>query len=74
MRYVYPATLEMEDGGRVTVHFEGLPGATWGETREQALEHARDLLATALEMLIEDGEMLPTPTPARGRPLIAAEI
>jgi len=74
MRYEYPATLEPEHGGHVTLYFEGLPGVTWGETEEQALEHAKDLLATAVEMLIEDGEPLPAPPPAFGRPIISTVL
>jgi len=74
MRYEYPATLEIEQGGRVTVHFDGLPGATWGETRDQALEHAKDLLASAIEMLQEDGEPIPPAPPANGRPIVVAEL
>ncbi len=74
MRYAYPATLQPEATGGVTVHFDGLPGATWGETQEEALLRAKDLLVTAAEMLIEDGETLPSPPPAMGRPMVEAEI
>jgi antitoxin HicB len=74
MRYEFPAILVDEQDGRVTAYFEGLPGATWGENRHQALERARDLLATAIEMLLEDGEAIPSPSPAQGRPMVAAEV
>lgn len=73
-RYAYPATVEQEADGKVSVWFDGLPGATWGETREQALERAQDLLATALEMIKEDGEPLPSPAPANGRPVVETDI
>jgi antitoxin HicB len=74
MRYAYPATLEIEQGGRVTAFFDGLPGATWGETREEALDRAKDLLATAIDMLREDGDAIPPPAPANGRPIVETEL
>jgi antitoxin HicB len=74
MRYEYPAILEFETDGRVTAYFDGLPGATWGRTVEEALARAQDLLVNALEMLIEDGEPLPTPSPANGRPVVEDEL
>ena len=67
--YAYPATMAFETSG-VTVSFDGLPGATWGNTPEEALTRAKDLLATAIEMLREDGEVPPPPGPANGRPII----
>ena len=30
MRYAYPANLEPEPDGGMTVHFDCLPGITWG--------------------------------------------
>lgn len=74
MRYAYPATVEREQDGRVTVYFDGLPGATWGVDEAHALREARDLLATAVEMLAEDGDPLPAPPPADGRPVIEVEL
>ena len=73
MHYAYPATLE-PDGSGYMLRFEGLPGVTWGETAKEALEHGRDLLTTSLEMILEDGETPPSPTPANGRPIIEAEV
>nr|WP_294510733.1 hypothetical protein [uncultured Rhodopila sp.] len=74
VHYRYPATLEAEDGGRFTAYFDNLPGATWGGSREEALANAKDLLVTALEMLIEDGADIPPPAPADGRPVIEAGV
>jgi predicted RNase H-like HicB family nuclease len=74
VRYQYPATLEAEDGGRFTAYFDGLPGATWGRSREEALANAKDLLVNALEMLIEDRVDIPPPVPADGRPLVEADV
>lgn len=72
--YAYPAIVETDDSGKVSVWFEGLPGSTWGESREDALEHAKDLLATAIEMLIEDGAAIPLPSPPNGRPIVEAVL
>jgi predicted RNase H-like HicB family nuclease len=74
MRYCYPATLEAEDDGRFTAYFDGLPGATWGRTQEEALGNAQDLLISALEMLIDDGEEPPVPPPADGRPAVEVDV
>lgn len=70
MRYAYPATLEHEADGRITVTFDGLPGATWGDTEAEALARAEDLLISALSIYVEDDQKLPRPPAARGRPLI----
>jgi len=64
MRYAYPLTVEEEPGG-YSLYFDGLAGATWAETPEQAVTIAKDLLVSALEMLIEDGVQPPAP---RSRP------
>lgn len=74
VRYRYPATLEAEDGGRFTAYFDNLPGATWGVSREEALANAKDLLADALELLIEDGADIPPPATADGRPVVEADV
>ncbi len=73
MRHTYPLTVEQENGG-YTLYFEGLPGATWAETPEQAVAIAKDLLVSALEMLIEDGVPPPAPPLAAGRIMIEADV
>ena len=70
MRYAYPAVLEAQPEGGFTVTFEGLPGATQGETEAEALREAEDLLAAALSFCIDEGRPLPRPAPAKGRPVI----
>ena len=70
MRYAYPATLEAQPEGGFTATFEGLPGATQGETEAEALRAAEDLLVTALSFHIEDGKLLPRPALAEGRPVV----
>jgi antitoxin HicB len=70
MRYAYPATLDHEADGRITVTFDGLPGATWGGTETEALTRAEDLLISALSIYVEENRPLPHPSSARGRPLV----
>ncbi len=70
MRYAYPVTLEPQPEGGFTATFEGLPGATEGETEAEALRGAEDLLVTALSFYTDDGEPLPRPVPAQGRPMV----
>ena len=70
MRYAYPATLEAQPGGGFTVTFEGLPGATQGETEAEALREAEDLLVAALSFYTDDGKPLPRPAAAEGRPVV----
>ena len=69
MSYRYPADLLIEPDG-VTVTFQGLAGVTSGETVEEALGHAEDLLATIIANAIEEDADLPTPPAAKGRPLV----
>lgn len=57
----YPVKLEPDSGGFV-VSFPDIPEAlTQGDTREDALEMARDALVTAFEFYFEDGERVPAP-------------
>ncbi len=54
----YPIVLEQEEDGRYSVYAPDLPGcASWGETREQAIER----IELWIESALEDGEPLPQP-------------
>jgi antitoxin HicB len=70
MRYAYPADVEAQPEGGFAVTFEGLPGATQGETEAEALREAEDLLVAALSFYTDDGRPLPRPAPAGGRPVV----
>lgn len=62
----YPVKLEPDSGGYV-VSFPDIPEAlTQGDTREEALEMARDALVTAFEFYFEDGERVPAPGDVTG--------
>ena len=69
LRYAFPATLERDGEGWV-VTFEGLPGGTCGDTKDEALLRAQDLLVTTLAGFVEDGEPIPQPDVSRGRTMI----
>ena len=58
----YPAKIERDEDGRHLVTFPDFGwGATDGETREEALTEARDMLRELITAAIRDGKDLPTP-------------
>lgn len=61
-RYFYPAVFSYEDGEEIAVLFPDLDVATSGETEEDALLSARELLGCVMFGLEEDGEAIPVPT------------
>jgi antitoxin HicB len=73
MRYAYPVLHDPEpDGSAVNVSFPDVPEAlTWGDSEAEALDLARDCLATALDWRLRNGKSIPRPGSARGRPMIA---
>jgi antitoxin HicB len=70
----YPAVLDSAEGDDAgyTVTFRDLPEAiTEGDTEEQALRMAEDVLASALSYYAEQGKALPRPSaPKRGDRLV----
>lgn len=72
--YAFPVDLETNPDGTVTASFEGLPGATDGATREEALREAQDLLVTSLSIYVDDGAEVPVPPAVNGRPLVYVPI
>ena len=77
MRFVYPVGLTPVTDGPPEEHgflatFPDLPEAnTWGDTREEALINAADCLEEALAGRIVERDVVPEPSPARGRPTVA---
>ena len=67
----YPARL-IPDGTGFAVKFRDIPEAlTCGSTREEAIDMARDALATAMDFYFEDKRAVPMPSlPKRGEVLI----
>ena len=67
----YPAQLEVEgDGGYVATFPDFGVGATQGDSREEALAQAADLLETMVANYMAEGWDLPAPSAAGGRPLV----
>ena len=62
-RYIYPAVFTYEPNQEISVVFPDLDVATSGETDEDALFSARELLGCVMFGLEEDGEEIPAPTP-----------
>lgn len=58
----YPIVLEREEDGRYSVYAPDLPGcASWGSTREEAIDHIREAIELWIESAREDGEPIPPP-------------
>lgn len=72
-RYVYPAVFTYEDGQEIAVVFPDLDVATSGESDDDALTSARELLGIAMAGLEEDGEPIPAPTALKDVALEANE-
>ena len=72
-RYSYPATIQ-PDGDGFMVEFDGLAGVTFGGTREEALREAADLLVSALNIFVRNGQATPAPEEANGRLIVTVTI
>jgi predicted RNase H-like HicB family nuclease len=58
--YVFKVEVEQDEDGRWGAEIPTLPGcAAWGYTREEALEALRDGAQAYLEVMFEDGRVLP---------------
>lgn len=62
-RYFYPAVFTYGEGQEIAVVFPDLDVATSGETEDEALLCARELLGCVMFGLEEDGAPIPAPTP-----------
>jgi len=64
MSYTYTVVLRKEPEGSYTVVVPALPGClTFGDTVEEALANAREVIPAFLEVLQEDGEPIPPDKP-----------
>ncbi|WP_434107820.1 type II toxin-antitoxin system HicB family antitoxin [Paraburkholderia caffeinilytica] len=60
--FKYPARL-IRDGTRFAVKFRDIPEAiTCGGTRDEAIDMAKDALATAMDFYFDDKRLVPTPS------------
>lgn len=63
MNLLYPARFEPQPDGGFTVLFRDIPEAiTEGDTLDEALLHAQEVLSMCLRGRIEDGQPIPLPT------------
>jgi len=70
-RFSFPVNVSVDEEGFFLVKFPDLEGAaTDGETREEALLEARDCLGAALAYRMKHNLPIPTPSAARGRPVV----
>ena len=68
----YPTVLRRDDNDTWLVTFPDFDDAvTFGETPDEALDHAVDALETVIVSRMKHKLDVPTPSPARGRPLVA---
>ncbi|MBP7094957.1 MAG: type II toxin-antitoxin system HicB family antitoxin [Spirochaetia bacterium] len=59
-RWLFPACFRHVEGGSWTVDFPDLPGCvTVGDTLEEALSMAREVLSLHLYGMLEDGDTIP---------------
>jgi len=72
-RFAYPVELTADVEGGFIVRVPDLPEiVTQGDDRREALAAAGDAIDEALAGRIHLGENIPEPSPAKGRPLVAA--
>ena len=58
--YVFQVELEQEEDGRWSAWIEVLPGcATWGYSKEEALEALKEAAQAYLEVLVEKEQQVP---------------
>lgn len=67
----YPVHVEKEPLGYVVTFPDFGFGVTDGDTLEEALANAVDLLDTLIEMEVLEAKPLPTPSTAKGRPVVS---
>jgi antitoxin HicB len=68
----YPAVLERDDNETWLVTFPDFDDAvTFGDTREEALAHAVGALEAVIVSRMKHKEEIPTPSAARGKPLVS---
>jgi antitoxin HicB len=68
----YPVQLEREEDGGYVVTLPDIGyGATQGDTLREALAQAGDLLEEAVLGMMAHGEEVPSPSSAKGRPIVA---
>ena len=76
MTYTFKLVVE-PDGDRWHAYCPALVAAgaaTWGYTREEALRNIQDVVRMVVDIMVEDGETLPTEPPDQVRILAEPEV
>ncbi len=73
--FEYPVELKKDTNGTYQVSFPDVPEAhTFGDSRDEALEHAIEALEVALSFYIDEGKELPKSSTKRGRSIIRPSL
>lgn len=74
--YIFPVVLEPdEDVWRAYVpELEAKGAATWGHTKEEALKNIQEVAQMVIEVLLEDGEPLPSSITVSDQPVVAVSV
>jgi len=73
--FEYPAELKKDTNGTYQVSFPDIPEAhTFGDSRDEALEHAIEALEVALSFYIDEGKELPKSSTKRGRSVVRPSL
>jgi len=73
--FEYPVEIKKDTNGTYQVSFPDIPEAhTFGESRDEALEHGIEALDTALSFYIDEGKDLPRASGKRGRSIIRPSL
>jgi predicted RNase H-like HicB family nuclease len=73
--YVFEVELEQEEDGRWSAVILGLPGcATWGYSKEEALNSLREAAQAYLEVLREKGEEIPKEVEVIPAPVVTVTL
>ena len=74
--YIFRVVVEPDDG-RWSAYCPALQkygAATWGNTREEALKHIREVVELVIEELREEGKQIPEDVKVSREPLIAVNV
>ena len=73
MALQYPVTLTLDDNGTILASVLDIPGVhSFGNDANEALENVADALALIIECRMRDGQEIPGPSRAEGRPTVSA--
>jgi predicted RNase H-like HicB family nuclease len=74
--YVFPVVLEPDEyvWRAYIPDLESKGAATWGNTKEEALQNIQEVAQMVIEELLEDGESLPATVTVSDRPVVAVTV